>query len=255
MIMETLTLEKKKDYVVMTLDRGKSNPMNFQMLTEIIQTLKDLKHDSVVKGLIITGKENFYSAGLDLPEIITYDREKTRDFWRGFMELISELVSFPKPLVASITGHAPAGGCIVAISCDYRVMAEGNYKIGLNEVPVGIIVPRHVYDLYAFWLGSHNAYQFLLEGKLMNPQKALEAGLVDEVVPAEMTLEAAEKKLAQYLSYNQETWRASKYNMRRNLIEKVSAYDEAMIDRVIEHWFSPKTQQILNGFVAMLKKK
>ena len=253
--METLKLAQKENYSILTFDRGKSNPMNLQMFEEMIDVLKSLKNDERSKGLIITGKENFYSSGLDLPEIMTYDKAKTKLFWKTFMDLVIELVSYPKPLVAAITGHAPAGGCIVAIACDYRIMGGGNYKIGLNEVPVGIVVPRHIFELYAFWLGKHRAYQFLMEGKLMNPQQASDAGLVDVVVPVDQVLETAERKIAHYLKFDQKTWSASKLNLRTDLINTVTNYNEDLLEKVVEHWFHPHTQTILNGFVAMLQKK
>lgn len=253
--METLQLRKEAQYSILTFDRGKSNPMNLQMFEELIDILKELKEDESTLGVIITGKENFFSAGLDLPEIMTYDRDKTRYFWKAFMDVIAELVAFPKPLISAITGHSPAGGCIVAIACDYRIMAGGNYKIGLNEIPVGIVVPQHIFELYAFWLGRHRAYQFLMEGRLMNPQQASDAGLIDVVVPAEQVLESAERKMQQYLKFDQTTWKKSKANLRKDIIYAVTHYDENLLDEVIEHWFSPNTQNILNGFVAMLQKK
>lgn len=253
--METLKLTQKENYSILTFDRGKSNPMNLQMFVEMIAVLKSLKNDENSKALVISGKENFYSSGLDLPEIMTYDKDKTRLFWKTFMELVIELVAFPKPLVAAITGHAPAGGCIVAIACDYRIMGGGNFKIGLNEIPVGITVPRHIFELYAFWLGKHRAYQFLMEGKLMNPQQASDAGLIDVVVPVEQVLETAERKVAHYLKFDQKTWSASKLNLRTDIINTVTNYDNDLLDKVIDHWFHPHTQSILNGFVAMLQKK
>ncbi|HUH75012.1 MAG TPA: enoyl-CoA hydratase/isomerase family protein [Chitinophagales bacterium] len=253
--METLKLTQKEDYSILMFDRGRSNPMNMQMFEEMIEVLKTLKSDDKTKALIITGKENFFSSGLDLPEIMNYDRVKTKQFWKAFMDLIIELVSFPKPLVAAITGHSPAGGCIVAIACDYRIMGAGNFKIGLNEIPVGITVPRHVFELYSFWLGKHRAYQFLMEGRLMNPQQASDAGLVDVVVPAEQVLETAERKVSHYLKFDQKTWSATKLNLRTDMIHTVTNYEEDLLDKVVEHWFHPHTQSILNGFVAMLQKK
>jgi len=134
-------------------------------------------------------------------------------------------------------------------------MAGGEYKIGLNEVPVGIVVPEHIFELYAFWIGRHRAYQFLLEGRLMKPQQASDVGMVDVIVPEGQVLEAAERKMKQYLKFDQETWSKSKMNLKKGLIESVSDYDDELIDRVVEHWYQDKTQEILNGFVALLKKK
>ena len=68
--------------------------------------------------------------------------------------------------------------CVLAICCDYRIMAEGNFMIGLNEIPVGLIVPESIFHLYSFWIGKANAYRLLLEGRLLSPQEALKVGLV-----------------------------------------------------------------------------
>src|SRR5690606_32452196 len=107
--------------------------------------------------------------GLDLITLFEYDEAKIHEFWESFIALIYDLAAFPKPSIAAITGHSPAGGCVLALCCDHRVMAEGDYIIGLNEVPVGIIVPQCIFELYSFWLGSARASKFLLEGKLLAP--------------------------------------------------------------------------------------
>src|SRR5690606_16566166 len=73
--------------------------------------------------------------------------------------LIYTLAALPQPPIASITGHAPAGRCALVICCDYRIMAEGEFVIGLNEVPVGLILPPGTFDLYSLWLGQSLAYR------------------------------------------------------------------------------------------------
>ena len=253
--METLQVENRDNYSIIQLDRGKANAMNLQMIEELIAEINRMKNDNSVHGTIITGKTNFFSAGLDLPEIMTYDKDRTRYFWKRFMDMMAVLVAYPKPLISSVTGHSPAGGCIIAICCDYRIMAGGDYKIGLNEVPVGIVVPKQIFELYAFWLGKHRAYQFLMEGRLMTPQQASDTGLIDIIMPMEQVLDAAERKMRQYLSFDKATWSKSKLSLRKDLIEYTSKYDDSILDQVIEHWYLPETQALLNGFLAMLKKK
>jgi Delta3-Delta2-enoyl-CoA isomerase len=253
--METIQLIRKDQYAIVQLNRGKSNPINAQMVAELRAAFKELALDAEIKGAILAGKEHFFSAGLDLPELVTYDRSSFEVFWKDFMYLLRDLLAFPKPLVAAITGHSPAGGCVLAIGCDYRIMAGGNYKIGLNEVPVGIIVPRHLFDIYAFWVGQHRAYQFLLEGRLLEPQQASDAGLIDLVLPADQVLEAAERKLQQYMSFNANAWSQTKLNLRRKLVETANSLTEEEFKVLLDHWWHPDTQQILHGFVARLKGK
>jgi 3,2-trans-enoyl-CoA isomerase len=180
--MNTIKVRIKDKIAVLSLDRGRSNAINSEMVSELHQMIRNIENDDSIAGLIITGKEGFFSAGLDLIELYNYDEDQIREFWVEFLSLVTSMVSFKKPMIAAISGHSPAGGCVLAICCDYRVMAEGKFIIGLNEVPVGIIVPESIFHLYAFWLGNAPAYRALLEGKLMNTQEALSAGLVDEVV-------------------------------------------------------------------------
>jgi enoyl-CoA hydratase/carnithine racemase len=184
-----------------------------------------------------------------------YDERQFENFWRNFMDLVSDLVAFDKPLVASITGHAPAGGCIIAIGCDYRVMADGNYKIGLNEIPIGIVVPRGIFDMYSYWIGRRTAYQYLMEGKLYNVQHALEIGLVDEVVSADKVLETAEKKLRQYLQYEQHGWRLTKRQLKHDQLKSISSISEFEMKTFLKQWWSEPVRSIVHSFVEQLKKK
>lgn len=252
--MQTIQLTYKDGYAIAQLDRGKANPINMQMIQEIIGLADTIANDDKVNGLIITGKEGFFTAGLDLVELSQLDQDGMRNFWKEFTRMMAVLVSFPKPLIASITGHSPAGGCILAICCDYRVMAEGKYMIGLNEVPVGIIVPKHIHSLYAFWIGERNAYQNLMEGKLMTPDEAHHIHLIDLVVPANKVLEKAEEKMKHYLSFHTTTWQTTKRNLRSELIRQLQVPSDAAFDATITNWFSPEVREILSKTLSSLKR-
>lgn len=253
--MAYIHLIKKENYGIIQMDRDKANPMNFEFVASLRIALKNLMEDDNIKGAIINGKENFFSAGLDIPELYTYDEQQFEDFWRNFMELVCDLVAFDKPLIASINGHAPAGGCIIAIGCDYRVMAEGNYKIGLNEIPIGIVVPRGIFDIYSFWIGRKRAYQYLIEGKLYSPEHAKEIGLVDELVPADKVLETAEAKLKQYLKFEQNGWRLTKRQLKHDQLKAMSSISDFEMGKFLEQWWSPSVRAVVGQFVESLKKK
>ncbi|TAH20241.1 MAG: enoyl-CoA hydratase/isomerase family protein [Cytophagales bacterium] len=252
--MQTIQLTYKEGYAIAQLDRGKANPINLQMIRELIDLTAMMAEDSKVKGLILTGKEGYFTAGLDLMELSKLDHEGMKNFWKEFTHMMAALVSFPKPLIAAITGHSPAGGCILAICCDYRVMAEGKYMIGLNEVPVGIIVPKHIHSLYAFWIGERNAYQNLMEGKLMSPEEAHHIHLIDHVVPMSKVLEKAEEKMRHYIGFNEATWQTTKRHLRSELIKQLQVPSDAVFDATVANWFSPEVQGILSKIVSSLKK-
>lgn len=253
--MNTIRVTLKDKVALLTLDRGKSNAINAEMVEELRKTIRQIENDDSIAGLIITGKEGFFSAGLDLIELYNYNEQQVREFWKNFLELVSELASFKKPAVAAINGHCPAGGCVLSLCCDYRIMADGEYIIGLNELPVSIIAPVSIFHLYAFWLGNANAYRFLLEGKLMSPAEALNYGLIDKISSHEFTVTEAERQLQTYIQLNQPAWQQSKLNLRQELLGKINADQAGMIDIMLKQWWSPATREILQNIILNLQNK
>ena len=251
--MKYLTLSVQDRMALIGLNRGRSNAINAELLEELKIILKSIEHDDAISGIILHGNEGFFSAGLDLIELYDYSEVESRVFWEAFLSFVQTFVAFKKPSIAAIGGHSPAGGCILALCCDYRIMAEGEFIIGLNEVPVGIIVPDAVFHLYSFWLGQAKAYQYLLEGKLLNPNQALAVGLIDELVPPAALRSRAEKKMRQYIQFEANTWQQSKVNMRRELLAKMSEDSTQMLDILLEQWWSPSTRSILKTIIENLK--
>jgi len=253
--MNTFQITVSDRLAVIALDRGRSNPINHQMVKELTECIKTLANDESIGGLILTGKEGFFSSGVDLIEVYDYNEQQSRDFWVDFLEMQRTLVAFKKPMVAAISGHSPAGGCVLAICCDYLLMAEGKFVIGLNEIPVGIVVPDSVFNLYAFWLGQRKAYQYLMEGKLLNVNEALEAGLINEICPPETLMNYAEKKVRVYMQMNPITWGQSKLNLRKGLIDKLSGDQTDTLNKMLEQWWSPATRTGLQMLIQNLKSK
>lgn len=251
---EHLTLSQKGPRLLVTLKRGRSNPMNLAMIQEITRVFQAAREAPQVMGAILTGQPGYFSVGLDLKELYGLDRARLETFWRSFFEMKVALLEFDKPLVAAISGHSPAGGCVLAVCSDYRLMASGSFHIGLNEVPVGIVVPQSIFQLYAFWIGTRRAYQYLLEGKLMTVHQAWEVGLVDEVLPPEELLEKADRHLKTCLANDAETWRASKRTLRRPMIEAIEHEIGQAITPLLDHWFAPSTRARLEALVQQLQK-
>lgn len=253
--MNTIKVTIKDHLSLITLDRGRSNALNREMIIELNDMLNSISADPNIAGVIITGKAPFFSAGLDLVELYNYNEGEVESFWRLFLDFTANITSFKKPLVAAINGHSPAGGCIIALACDYRVMAEGKFIIGLNEVPVGIIVPNSIFNLYAFWLGSGNASRSLLEGKLFSPDEALKAGLVDELVNPESILTATERKIRKYMGMERNTWEQSKLSIRKDLIASTSADQSEALAIMLKQWWAPATRNILKTIIDNLQRK
>ncbi|MCJ0741364.1 enoyl-CoA hydratase/isomerase family protein [Pedobacter montanisoli] len=253
--MNTITTTVKDKLAVITLNRGRSNALNREMVLELDSMLQNIANDPNIGGVLLAGKDNFFSAGLDLIELYHYNEEEAKSFWQLFLNFIGNMISFKKPIVAAINGHSPAGGCVMALACDARVMAEGKYIIGLNEVPVGIIVPNSIFELYAFWLGQANATRSLLEGKLFNPEEALQISLIDEITKPESILTAAERRVRKYMAFEQNTWQQSKLNIRKKLIGIANSDQSAELETMLKQWWSPGTRAILKAMIDNLQKK
>jgi 3,2-trans-enoyl-CoA isomerase len=253
--MNTINVTIKDRLALITLNRGKSNALNREMITELTDMLHNISNDDNIGGVIIAGRENFFSAGLDLIELYGYNEEEAKSFWHLFLDFIAKITAFKKPMVAAINGHSPAGGCVIALACDARVMAEGKFIIGLNEVPVGIIVPESIFSLYSFWLGKGHATRSLLEGKLFSPEEALAIGLVDELVNQDSIMTAAERRIRKYMALEPNTWQQSKLNIRKELITATSADQSDALKIMLAQWWSPSTRNILKMIIDNLQKK
>ena len=254
--MQTITIEYKKDYAIIQLNRGKVNAIELEMVRELRKAFKDLEANESVRGVILSGKPHYFSAGLDLVELYDYDEAKISSFWKEFLNLSTEMTKFSKPFVCAITGHSPAGGCVLAITADYRVMTEGEkYKIGLNEVAVGIQLSPTIAALYAFWLGHRKASQYLLIGKMHSPQEALECGLVDQITNLEDVLPAAEKQLQKYLNAKTTVFKSAKLSIRKELIKQVDIDTNSVAEVNSAYWWSPESRMMLQMFIENLKRK
>lgn len=254
--MNTLSIQSKDNYIIVQLDRGKANALNQEMINELRQLIQETEADDTISGIVLTGKAHFFSGGVDLLEVYYYDSEGIKNFWGSFLQLATEMLAFSKPLVAAITGHSPAGGCILACACDYRVMAEGEkYQIGLNEMAVGIAPRESILYLYSFWIGQRKAYQYLLEGTLMNGKHALEIGLVDELVSLDQTLIQAEQKMQQYLKLPTKAFRQTKKALKGGLVEAMSASFETDLELLHQQLMSEESRMIMGQVVQFLKSR
>lgn len=254
--MNTIKIERKENYAIVQLNRGKVNAINHQMTNELQEAFTGLQSDDSVKGVILTGTPNFFSAGLDVIELYGYDQQQIKSFFTDFGMLHVQMATFTKPLVCAITGYAPAGGCVFAITADHRIMADGEkYTIGLNEVAVNIQISNNIIDAYAFWIGKGRAHEFVLDGKLLNVKEALACGLVNQMVPLEEVIPAAEKKMQQYLMANETIFKNTKQKLRKSWLDGLETDGSKDLGEAIKLWWSPEVRAKMKAFVESLQKK
>ncbi|MEL6866924.1 MAG: enoyl-CoA hydratase/isomerase family protein [Bacteroidota bacterium] len=254
--MDFIKTNRKKDYAIVQLSRGKVNAINHQMVEEIRATFRELEADDSVRGVILTGIPRYFSAGLDVIELYGYDKEKMDAFFISFGSMHIEMAQFSKPLIGAITGHSPAGGCVMAICCDHRIMADGEeFTIGLNEVEVNIQISQNIINAYSFWLGTGPAHKHILSGKLLKVKEALRAGLVDESCPVEEVLPTAEKRMKALLQANQNILVNTKAKLRHSWLSQINDQAGEDLKMAREAWWSPDVRARMGMFVEYLKNR
>lgn len=207
------------------------------------------------RALVLSGAPGFFSGGLDLPALLPLDRAGMRAVWQDFLVLLGELATCPVPVVAAITGHSPAGGCVLALFCDYRVMAEGPFRIGLNEVAVGIAIPRAVHAAAVHVVGGRRAEWMCTTGELVVAERALSIGLVDELAPAGEVVARAVAWCENLLRVPPEALRKTRQIGRAALTAALRAEGPDELDTLVEDWFGAETQTSLAAVVERLTKK
>jgi len=205
------------------------------------------------RALVLSGREGMFSAGLDVPVLIELDQDELGRALAAFFDAIESLAASAVPVAAAITGHSPAGGAVLSLCCDWRVMAEGDYAIGLSEVRIGIPVPRIVADLATRAVGRRVGEALCVSGKLLNPEEALEVGFVDELTPVGDVVAAARRWCEQIIEAPEKALAETRSLLRRDLVESIQRQSEDDADRFVDRWFQPELQTAMRDLVARLK--
>lgn len=252
----TVRVEHKKGIAIAYMENGKVNAIDNQFLKDIKAAVTSLDKDDSVKAMILTGKPHCFSAGLDVRSLAETDPDKVREFWTNFYETLRAMVHFSKPLIAAISGYAPAGGTMLALCSDYRIMGKGpKHVLGLHEFKMSILVPEMMADIYSYYLGEHRAWKFIQEAKLMNSDEALELGLIDESVEVEEVLERAEKMAKKLTNIYPATYRITKSYVRKQLHKIVDVDITAKVEEIVKGMQDPQLQQLIQMFLMSLASK
>ncbi|HEY0197541.1 MAG TPA: enoyl-CoA hydratase/isomerase family protein [Rhodanobacter sp.] len=236
------------------LARPPVNALNLDLVGALRSAVDDSVRDGA-RGIVLSGAPGLFSAGVDVPALLALDRDGVREYWREFFALCTTLACSPIPLVASITGHSPAGGAVLALFCDYRVMAEGPYRIGLNEVQVGLIVPEAIQLALRRVVGHNRAERLLVSGAMIDSAQALACGFVDELTGVDQVTTRALYWLGELLALPSRAMLATREIARADLAQAYANPEALPIDAFVETFFHPETQAVLQQMVARLKKK
>jgi len=239
---------------LLRLAGGRANAMSTEFLGALDGLLDELEH-SDARAAVITGYDRFFSAGLALPTLIGLDRAQMKRFIELFDAVMTRVFRCPLPVVAAVNGHAIAGGCVLALQADWRIMvSDPGARIGLNEAQLGIGLPAIAAESLRLQVPSRSWPAIAFEGRLVSPEEALALGLVDELVAAsdlEPRAMARAKALAAVPSGGVAQIKGA---LRRSVLETVERREAEEVERWLDTWFSPPARALLSSAVARLER-
>ncbi len=208
-------INERENHTLILLDDGKVNALSFDMFANINEALDQAEKRG--KIVIVTGRPGIFSAGFDLNTMKNGGDDMIRLLRTG-AELSQRLLSFEVPVVLAVSGHTFAMGALLLLSADYRIGIEGPYKIGLNEVAIGLSMPYFGVALAREKIA--NNYQDAAVGlaQLYNPSSAVNAGFLDEVVEEGDLIDRATQFVGELSALNFEAHRNSKLRVREELL-------------------------------------
>jgi enoyl-CoA hydratase/carnithine racemase len=234
--MPDIQCRRDGELAIIELARGKANALNAAMVDELLAATGAAAADASVRGIVLaSARPRFFSGGFDLEEVFSYDPAKMTEFFGHFIDLYELLLAAPKPVIAAVSGHAVAGGAVLSLACDFRVMAQGDFHFALNEVALGVVLPEGVHRMVFHAVGTQHAASLLLAGEAIRPQRAYEIGLAAELAAPEQVLPRAISRARALAAKPASAYAAIKRMLR------ASAGDRQCLPRFIEQWFSPES--------------
>ncbi len=215
---ELATYELDGRIATIAMDDGKANAFSIEMLKAVMAALDRAEGDGAV--VILTGREKFFSAGFDLKVFQERPDEIVEMLTLG-ARLSERILSFPTPIVVACPGHAIAAGTFPLLSADLRIGVAGPYKLGLNEVKIGLTVPLYAVELARQRLTPRDFNRSLTTAHMYSPEDAVPAGLLDRLVPVEELRDVSLAVAGELAGLNMEAHAATKLRVRERSLTAV----------------------------------
>lgn len=229
--------EDRDGVAVLRMEHGKANALDVELLEGLEEAVQEL--EAAAPGpaaVVLTGTGAIFSAGVDLFRVLDGRTAYLDAFLPALSRALKRLFVFTRPVVAAVNGHAIAGGCILACACDLKVMAEGDGRIGVPELRVGVPFPVAPLEILRFAVPPQHLQKLAYLGRTYGPAEALAWGLVDELAPPEELLDRAVAAARQLAAIPRESFELTKAHLRRPVIERMEVLEGWVEPHVAELW-------------------
>jgi enoyl-CoA hydratase/carnithine racemase len=242
--MGKVSLEDNGQIAVLRLTSGVINAISPELIEELSHALQEVQ--GRFRGMVLAGGNKFFSIGLDLPSLLKLSRNDMAAFWTEFEDTVLALYTLPIPTAAAIAGHAPAAGTILALACDFRMIASGKKLMGLNEIKIGLPVPFLADLMLRQAVGDRAATEIEYTGELLMPEKAQILALVDGLFPEKDVEAQAIAKISVMVERPPFGFPLTKQHRTRDIRTRFLADRESINQAFMDCWFSAPVQDILS---------
>jgi len=219
--MTKINYEIENGIAVIKMDDGKANAMDNVFFEEFSKSLDHVETNNA-KVLIFAGRPGFFSGGLDLKLVSTLQPKELSTFYETFALTMLRVFSLPIPTIAACTGHAIAGGAMLSFACDRRFIIDGNYKIQINEVLIGVPLPSFMLLIGSSAIPQQWQNETLLHGKAYNPKEIVARNMFDAVLrEGDDVVDYAKSEAEKLLALNLPAYAVTKKRMRSSRVEEV----------------------------------
>lgn len=251
---QVVTVSVENKLAIVRIDRDHGNAINDEVVDGLMTACQELESDPAVRGMLLASRGKLFSPGLDLQELSELDRPTMTRFLHRFNACVLVLYTFSKPMVAALHGHAVAGGCVLSLTADWRILKEGA-MVGLNEVRIGVPFPFGVSMILRESVPRRHLEEIALFGRNYRGREAKEAGLVHEVRPEQGFEAYCLERLQELSDRDPRAFAITKRYLRSSTTERIRASDPHFVGDFLDSWFSPETREKVVAVLAGLEKK
>jgi enoyl-CoA hydratase len=208
-----LSIDRRGRVAVITLDDGKANTMHPASMAALDQALTSVE-SSDAGALVITGRAGIFSAGLDLKVMPALGPDEMVAALRLMGRMLTHAFTCSVPYVAAVSGHALAGGAILALAADVRIAVDGPFRFGLNEVPIGLALPTFAAEIARAAIPVASQAEAILHGRIYSPAEAHARGILDALEPSGRVLEASVARAEALAGLPRDAYRGTKQRLR-----------------------------------------
>lgn len=254
--------EREGSVTVLRMEHGKVQALDAELMEQLSEALDETLGETSApdesageggagpaRAVVLTGTGKAFSAGVDLFRVVEGGRDYVESFLPALTRGLLTLFTHPRPVVAAINGHAIAGGAILACACDARILADGDLRMGVPELEVGVPYPTLAMEVLRWAVPPQHLQRLVYGASTYGPDHAFNFGLVDEVVAADLILPRAVQVASAYGALDPQAFQLTKRTLRRPALERFENLAPSFDRQVVERWAAPETLEAIRGYL------